>query len=213
MSKLPPQTLPIALITQDSIRKGEGIFLLFAHIAFITSISCVRSITDISIGCQWMRQRLRLPLYPQQYPAREVSNGLFSPLCSARKNLSFITQSSKHPSVAHPLCSTCRCCNLEHSASPHNYCPSRFNPPKMLIIAFPASVSTFPAGSSPITIPESFENALAIATRWCCPLLNSVSVYGIFGRHTRPLRAVPPLSPTALLAPYPRRTGGVHIFF
>jgi hypothetical protein len=74
-------------------------------------------------------------------------------------------------------------------------------------------VSTFPAGSSPITIPESFENALAIATRWCCPLLNSVSVYGIFGRHTRPLRAVPPLSPTALLAPYPRRTGGVHIFF
>ncbi len=45
MSKLPPQTLPIALITQDSIRKGEGIFLLFAHIAFITSISCVRPIT------------------------------------------------------------------------------------------------------------------------------------------------------------------------
>lgn len=58
MSKLPPQTFPIALITQDSIRKGEGIFLIFAHIASITSISCVRSITDISIGCQWMQLRL-----------------------------------------------------------------------------------------------------------------------------------------------------------
>lgn len=124
-----------------------------------------------SIGCQWMRQRLRLPLYPTQHGKyRTCFSRPYAP--PGRIYLSL-----HNHSAAHPLCSTCRCCNLEHSASPHNYCPSRFNPSKMLIIAFPASVSTFPAGSSPITIPESFENALGIATRWCCPLLNSAGLW------------------------------------
>ncbi len=99
MFKIPPQTLLIARITLDSIRKGKGIFLLLAHIAFITSISCVRSITHISIVCPWMR--LRLLLYPQQYPARAVSNVLFSPLCSDTPEsiyLSLHNQASTLPS-------------------------------------------------------------------------------------------------------------------
>lgn len=168
MSKLPPQTFPIALITQDSIRKGEGIFLIFAHIASITSISCVRTITDISIGCQWMQLRL---CYTQPSTV-SIERAL---LALMRRHEEFIF----HYTIIPPqiLFVLPACAAISNIVRRHDYRHSRFNPSKMLIIAFPASVSTFPAGSSPITIPESFENALAIATRYCCPLLNSAGLW------------------------------------